>query len=250
MALQYITDYPDLRIVLLHRLPRLDSTDRASLSREADMAMTRMWEENGRPVNVILESLHLQVNSAKEKEEVFGRHMGNNGFGIHLRGVAGSKEFTYRAARLLLKVMGKGEDKNNTKEGEESRRKEANMSGDSKNKYNQRTIEEEKKKGEKRKHEDKKKEEKKIRIEAIKKREDESKARIRDNMRKEAERKEKENKRIAEMRRSDEMQQREENERTRQPRQEVRRGEDMRTARPPAGRGHQKRRQEECQPEC
>ena len=161
MALQYITDYPDLRIVLLHRLPRLDSTDRASLSREADMAMTRMWEENGRPVNVILESLHLQVNSAKEKEEVFGRHMGNNGFGIHLRGVAGSKEFTYRAARLLLKVMGKGEDKNNTKEGEESRRKEANMSGDSKNKYNQRTIEEEKKKGEKRKHEDKKKEEKK-----------------------------------------------------------------------------------------
>ena len=53
MALQYITDYPDLRVVLLHRLPRLDSIDRANLSREADMAMTRVWEENGRPVNII-----------------------------------------------------------------------------------------------------------------------------------------------------------------------------------------------------
>ena len=237
MALQYITDYPDLRVVLLQRLARLDSTDRASLSREADMAMTRMWEENGRPVNVILESLHLQVNSAEEKEDVFGRHRGNKGFGIHLRGVAGSKEFTYRAARLLLKVMGKGEDKNNTKEGEERRRKEVNMAGDSRSKENQRKYEEEKKKVEERKYEDKKEEEKKRRIAGLKKREEESKARIRDNMRKEAERKGKEDKRIAEMRRSDEMQRREDNERTRQLRQEVRRGEDRRTARPPAGRG-------------
>ena len=84
MALQYITDCPDLRMVLLHRLPRLDSTHKASLSREADMAMTRMWEENGRPVNVILKSLHLQVNTAEEKEKVFGRHLGSNGLGIHL----------------------------------------------------------------------------------------------------------------------------------------------------------------------
>ena len=71
---------------------------------------------------------------------MFGQHLGNKGFGIHLRGVAGSKEFTYRAARLLIKVMGQGEDKKNTKEGEENRRKEANMPGDSKNKENQRKI--------------------------------------------------------------------------------------------------------------
>ena len=241
MALQYITDYPDLRVVLLHRLPRLDSTNRARLSREADKAMTRIWEENGRPVYIILESLHLQVNSVKEKEEVFGRHLGNKGFGIHLRGVSGSKEFTYRAARLLLKVLGKVADKKNTKEGEGSRRKEENWTRDSNSKEIQRKTEEERLMEEKRKYEDRKKEEKKRTIAALKKREEESKARIMENRRKEAVRKEKENKRIAEMRRSDERQKRDYNERTRQPRQEVRREEARKTARPPAGRGEKER---------
>ena len=117
LAIQYTADYPNLKAVLLNRLPRLDSTTRADLGREMDREMSKLWEENGKPTNIILESLQLQVGSQEEKEEVFGRHLGTKSYGIHLRGVAGSKEFSYRAARLLLKVLGKAVKEGNKETG-------------------------------------------------------------------------------------------------------------------------------------
>ena len=92
--------------MLLDRLPRLDSTTGADLGREADQAISSLWEDNGRPPNILPESLKLQTDTANEKKEVFGRQKGNNSFGIHLRGEKGTKEFTYRAGRLLNKILG------------------------------------------------------------------------------------------------------------------------------------------------
>ena len=141
MTLQYITDHPNLKVVVLNRLPRLDSTSRASLSREADRAMVKLWEENGQPRNIILESLHLQVGSRKEKEEVFGHHLGNRSYGIHLRGVAGKKEFSYRAARLLLRVLGKGQVEEKRRAGAGNRGAEKNRMEDSRKRENTRQEE-------------------------------------------------------------------------------------------------------------
>ena len=105
MSLQYLTDYPNLKVVLLDRLPRLDSNARADMGREADLAMARLWEENGRPEGIILESLHLQVNTKEEMEEVFGRQVGKKSYGIHLRGTEGNKEFNFRAVKLLQRTL-------------------------------------------------------------------------------------------------------------------------------------------------
>jgi hypothetical protein len=104
LSLQYITHHPNLKVVLLNLLPRLDSVIHSELSRWADQEMARIWEENGRLDNIVLESLNLQVGSAREKEDVFGRKLGTKGFGIHLRGKLGNKEFTYRAAKLLQRM--------------------------------------------------------------------------------------------------------------------------------------------------
>ena len=106
LATKWTVEYPGLKVVLLDRLPRLDSITRAHLGRGADKAMVRIWEENGRPSNIVLESLGLQVNSEQEKEEVFGRHGSGRSFGIDLRGEAGGREFTFRAERLLSRVLG------------------------------------------------------------------------------------------------------------------------------------------------
>ena len=94
-------------MVLLNLLPRLDSVIRSELSRRANQDMARLWEENGRLDNIVLESLNLQVGLAREREEVFGRKLGTKGFGIHLRGKFGKQEFTYRAVKLLQKVLGR-----------------------------------------------------------------------------------------------------------------------------------------------
>ena len=92
LAVQYTTDYPDLSVVLLECLPRLDSTAREEQSRQAAQVLDRLWIQNGGPANIVLESLNLQVNSAREKEEVFGRQVGMKAYGVHLRGQAGGRE--------------------------------------------------------------------------------------------------------------------------------------------------------------
>ena len=108
MAAQCATDYPSLRVVLLDRIPRLDSTTREALGKGADQVTASLWEENGRPDNIILESLKLHAASANEKQEIFGRQVGKRGFDIHLRGEKGGKEFTFRAGRLLERVFSNG----------------------------------------------------------------------------------------------------------------------------------------------
>ena len=106
LAVKSAAEYPNLRVVLLDRLPRLDSTTRADLGKEADQAISSLWEGNGRPPNILPESLKLQTDTANEKKEVFGRQKENSRFGIHLRGEKGTKEFTFRAGRLLCKILG------------------------------------------------------------------------------------------------------------------------------------------------
>ena len=75
LAVQYTADYPDL----LEGLRRLDSMTRDCQSRQADQALDRLWVRNRRPANIALESLKLQADSAREKEEVFGRQVGRKG---------------------------------------------------------------------------------------------------------------------------------------------------------------------------
>ena len=226
-------------MVLLDSLPRLDSTARENQGRGADEAMARLWEENGRPVNIILESLHLQVDSWSEKEEVFGRHVGKGKFGVHLRGGKGGKEFTYRAGRLLTRVLvqaevKKGERKEKRKENnkreeqkmrDERKRKDEMTLKDRQERAVKRKAEarriraederrrdvvrrkaEEERRQEVRKTEEIRENERKRRQDIIKQREEGSKARIQENRRKEEEKRRNEEIRVDRMRRSDERQ--------------------------------------------
>ena len=105
LAVQWTMQYPELRVVLLERVERIDSDRRASQARGADQAMWSWWEANGRPENIILERLKLQTLGRKERDEVFGRLGEQFCDGVHLRGKDGGKEFTHRAANLVRRVL-------------------------------------------------------------------------------------------------------------------------------------------------
>ena len=221
LALQYITDHPNLKVVVLNRLPRLDSAIRSDLSRWADQDMARLWEENGRLDSIVIESLNLQVGSARDKEDVFGRKHGTKSFGIHLRGRAGNKEFTYRATKLLHRVIvrkensGKKEDRNEEERKREERQKEEKRKAEDKTRERERKAEAYKKEDntklqeKDRENEKRRKEEKQRRMASIRKREEESKRRIQENVWKENRRKLNMKKKEERMKRSDVQQQRE-----------------------------------------
>ena len=202
LSLQFATDHPNLKVVLLNLLPRLDSVIRADISRLANQDMAKLWEENSPPDNIVIESLNLQVDSRKEKEEVFGRHLGTKSYGIHLRGVDGNKEFSYRAARLLCRVLGKEQEEKKGMTGAEKISEE-------RSRIKERKLRESKRQYQIKKDEERRITEEKNRRQAeIKKREDESRARLRESRRKEDLRKENEKRKLENMRRSDREQQR------------------------------------------
>ena len=111
LATQWTVKSPGLKVVLLERMERIDSDRRSSLARVADQAMHDWWDANGKPENIIIENLKLQVRNRKERDEIYGRLGERNSHGvfndgIHLRGKDGSKEFTHRASNLLRRVLG------------------------------------------------------------------------------------------------------------------------------------------------
>lgn len=67
--------------------------------------MRLAWEGCGSPTNIILESLNLQVRSRREEDEVFGRLRDRGCDGIHMRGKEGGREFTFRASRMLKRIL-------------------------------------------------------------------------------------------------------------------------------------------------
>ena len=202
LAVKYSTDFPDLKVVLLNRLPRLDSTLRADLGREADKAMAKLWEGCGSPDNIILESLNLQVDSPREKEEVFGRQGGKGAHGIHLRGPAGAKEFTYRAGRLLRKVLG-------SERKEEKERRSGAGRGEERKEEEKKRKEIEQKRRNRREEEIQHQvtKERQRRMTEIRMREEESRMRIQENRRQEQIRKQNKEKREERIRVSDMRQQ-------------------------------------------
>ena len=122
LASTWVVMYPGLRVVLLDRVSRIDSTARARLALEADHAMRMAWQQSGCPANIIIESLNLQVQSRRAEEEVFGRLRDRGCDGIHLRGEKGSKEFTYRGYKLLSRVLKSGEQVSNRRKEDETER--------------------------------------------------------------------------------------------------------------------------------
>ena len=126
MTSDWVINNPGLKIVLLDRLPRIDSKVREDQRKGADQSLRMAWEMCGAPENVILESLELQVQSRAEKEEVFGRLRDPGCDGIHLKGEKGSKEFSYRAYKMLRRALGAQEEvvKVSSKPMEDRRREE------------------------------------------------------------------------------------------------------------------------------
>ena len=111
MSVQMTMKYQGLRVVLVERVERIDSDQRANQAMWANQAMLSSWEANGKPENIILEKLNLKVKMREERDQVFGRlgeRTWNGKFndGIHLRGKDGSKEFTHRAGNMLMRVLG------------------------------------------------------------------------------------------------------------------------------------------------
>ena len=111
LAVKMTMKYKGLKVVLVERVERIDSDQRANQARGADKAMWSWWEANGKPENIVIEKMKLKVKSKEERDEVFGRlgertWKGKFNDGIHLRGKYGSKEFTHRASNLLRRVLG------------------------------------------------------------------------------------------------------------------------------------------------
>ena len=116
LAVQWTEKYPGMKVVLLEMIERIDSDKRANQATGSNQAMHAIWEANGSPKNIIIEKLNLKTKKREERDEVFGmlgRRTSNGRLcdGIHLRGSYGRREFTHRAARMMMKVLGSMEAK-------------------------------------------------------------------------------------------------------------------------------------------
>ena len=93
--------------MIVKRLPRYDlkSKDpihiRQSLSEYANSIYDQLWLENGGPRNIHIITLHNMECFGYLKDIIYGKNSDQNYDGIHLRGAAASRHFTYRAVSAI-----------------------------------------------------------------------------------------------------------------------------------------------------
>ena len=103
---------PELRVIIVKRLPRFDSLAsdplgiKTELSKFANKTYDQIWFRRGGPKNVHVVNFDFDCErSSYLKEILFGNPDSRNYDGIHLRGHGASRHFTYRAVQAILPVF-------------------------------------------------------------------------------------------------------------------------------------------------
>ena len=112
IAEEAIKKRPNMKVVILKRLPRFDRSSqdiigiKAKLSAFANSAYDQLWLKNGSPSNIHIAELNLNSErSTYLKHLLFGSEKFHHVDGIHLRGPGAVRHFTYRAIQAVKPVL-------------------------------------------------------------------------------------------------------------------------------------------------
>ena len=105
LAEESIASYPGLKVIIVSRIPRFDSTVKSQLSQYGNSLNHNLWMEKGCPNNIRIHKLGLDCYGPL-KEKRYGTP-GTRGFdgkfvdGIHMRGILAVKHYTDSFVRMF-----------------------------------------------------------------------------------------------------------------------------------------------------
>ena len=112
IAEEAIKKKPSLNVIIVKRLPRYDRSSqdiigiKSKLSTFANSVYDQLWIKHGCPSNIKIVELKLNSDcSINLRNIIYGNIKHENVDGIHLRGPAASRHFTYRAVQALKPVL-------------------------------------------------------------------------------------------------------------------------------------------------
>ena len=103
---------PDLKVIIVKRLPRSDRSSqdiigiKQKLSEFANSVYDQLWIKSCSPANINI--IQLQLNEGKStylNNLIYGNKSDEKVDGLHLRGPGGSRHFTYRAVQCVKPVL-------------------------------------------------------------------------------------------------------------------------------------------------
>ena len=104
---------PDLKIVIIKRVPRFDRSTKdiigikSKLSNYANTVLDQLWIKSGSPSNILIVELQLNIEKSRYlRDLLYGEKSKEINDGIHLRGPGASRHFTYRATQAVKPVLG------------------------------------------------------------------------------------------------------------------------------------------------
>ena len=107
-----IRNKPDIKIVIVKRLPRYDCSSqdilgiKSTLSNYANSVYDQLWIKSGSPKNIRIAELQLNVEQPGYlRNLIFGSRSANSFDGIHLNGPGASRHFTYRAVQAIGNII-------------------------------------------------------------------------------------------------------------------------------------------------
>ena len=107
-----IKNKPELKVVIIKRIPRFDCSSqdilgiKSTLSNFANSVYDQLWTKSGSPENIRIAEIKLNVeHSGYLKSLVYGSKAENNFDGIHLNGEGASRHFTYRAVQAIQNII-------------------------------------------------------------------------------------------------------------------------------------------------
>ena len=101
-----------MKVIIVKRLPRYDPKHqdpihiKQSLSELSNSILDQLWLENGAPENIQIVSFDKIEGQGYLKDIIYGKTSDHNYDGIHLRGWAATRHFTYRAVNAIKPVFG------------------------------------------------------------------------------------------------------------------------------------------------
>ena len=102
---------PRMKVIIVKRLPRYDLKCqdpihiKQSLSQFGNSVYDQLWLKNGGPKNIHAVSLEEMECVGYLRNIIYGKSSDSNYDGIHLRGPAATRHFTYRAVNAIKSVL-------------------------------------------------------------------------------------------------------------------------------------------------
>ena len=128
IAEEAIKKKPDLKVIILKRLPRFDRSSqdligiKSQLSTFANSAYDHLWVKLGSPKNIQVVEANMQTQSSQFlRNLIYGSRNAESVDGIHLRGSGGSRHFTYRVIQAVKPVLASRQPANHSSWSKESK---------------------------------------------------------------------------------------------------------------------------------